>query len=278
MKKTCVNRIILSSILLAFLAGTAVTLAGQQTDGCRSAALAPKTIFADKDLTPLVKKAQADVIGRRIMKRGGEGIPVRRTSAAAGIDLQTADVVTGTVNNKGELVIEKEYVEKFWDEKKRNLVLKLFRLLKRSTSQAHREFLKEVRFRIVDNSENLMRIYRDDEGVYEIIVDRTLFDLKDVDIYPFMALALNHEFNHPQLHAELSGKSYDPLVVEMSALLANLDMYAGMRASREKVKQVLRMLPAHGFDAGPFAEFLEAGGLGAKERVAAAYELATHRR
>lgn len=272
MRKESLLRWLHAVVLSAFLTTDIAAHAAMAHPDASS--LAPRTIFTGKDISPLIKKAQADIYGKR-RKTGGEGIPIRRVLREGENEIPIEDVVTGTVNNKGELVIEKEFAEGFWNDRKRNLILKLYRLLKKSASQAHREFLKEARFRIVDKSADLMRIYRDDEGVYEIIIDRTLFDLQDVDVFPFMALSLQHEFNHPQLHAEISGKPYDPLVVEMTALLANLDMYADMRASRTKVQEVMRMLPAHGFDTGPFEKFLAAEGRGPKERVAAAYALAT---
>ena len=211
---------------------------------------------------------------------GMESIPIRKKGYIDFIEkvelVMQKDVVVIRLGEKGEMVIEKELERGFLNERIKSLIKTLFRVLSMRAQSVYKEFLKEVRFRISENVFNLAGIDRDEAGIYEIVIDKVIFDLPDVDIYPFMTLAMNHEFNHPQLHEELTGHVYDPLIREMAVLLADLDVFERMNeGNKGEVRRTLSLLANKKYNTKPYLNFLDSVDKGVKERIRAAYLLAT---
>jgi len=249
-------------------------------------ALAPKSItrqISPENITALLKmvkdrkESSAGELERIVNLRDDtESIPIYRRELPAGIIAGTPrDIVFGSVSENGAIVIEKENERGFWDGRIKDLGAKLLRKSRRNTIYAYKGFLKEVKFRIVENSPSVLTIERTAEGVYEIIIDRALLEIEEVHILPFLMLALNHELNHPQLHEEFLGKKYDPLLREMAVLLADLDLFSQMpEHSKENARKALAALGSKGFNVYPYMSFLDAHTKSLKERILAAYSLA----
>ncbi|HRZ86348.1 MAG TPA: hypothetical protein P5287_00885 [bacterium] len=216
-----------------------------------------------------------DLLGLR-----GEAIPIRRRDydrfQDGFVPAVPKTAVSGMIDDHGRVMIETEADKPFWQDKKKAFREKLLRVLRRNAVASYRGILKEVKFRIVENNYNLVSTERTPEGVYEIVIDRVLFELDDVNVYPLVKLALNHEFNHSLLHQEITGRVPDPLAAEIAVLLSDLTMFSGLgdRYQRD-VRRALAALEAKGYVTAPYAAFLEAAGRNMKVRVEYAYDLTT---
>jgi hypothetical protein len=254
-------------------------------------ALAPESItrkISPEEVETMMRLAQKrrapGVFNSGLQGFYSESVPVRKS----GYDKSVADfhspvlqdIVSGHIEEqkgKGVMVIERENERGFWDSRKQLLVLKLYKLLQQNANLAFREFLKEVRFRITANNNNILSVYRNPNGLYEIAIDKALFELGDLDIFPFMVLVLNHEFSHPQLHEEISGKAYGPLMREMSSLLTDADLFANWKPHhRRSAVEVMDALKERGYVTDPYKKFLAGPYATVKDKIRQAYLLATN--